>query len=157
MQNQTRQILQNSPLFKGLWPDLIDQIAAATTRRKLGPDQILFQKCYPADALWGVLSGRVVSVVSTDDGRELVLDSFVQGEVFGEVGVLDFFFINAVLNGFAMAIWVPLVLYMNLPLLPTSARPRAINVVMVLLASLFYLSFALYTVWTKVSSLPIFN
>ena len=35
MQNQTRQILQNSPLFKGLWPDLIDQIAAAGAREQV--------------------------------------------------------------------------------------------------------------------------
>ena len=67
-----------------------------------------------------------------------------------DVGVLDFFFLNAVLNGAAMAVWVPLVLYLNLTLLPKSARPHAINVVMVSLASLFYLSFALYTLWEKV-------
>ena len=45
-----------------------------------------------------------------------------------DVGVLDFFFINAVLNGFGMALWVPLVLYLNLRFLPKSARPHAINI-----------------------------
>ncbi len=74
-----------------------------------------------------------------------------------EVGVLDFFFINAVLNGFGMAVWVPLVLYLNLTYLPKSARPHAINILMVSLAALFYLSFALYTCWEKVRDLLIFN
>ena len=74
-----------------------------------------------------------------------------------DVGVLDFFFISAVLNGFAMAIWVPLVLYMNVTLLPKSARPHPINIVMVSFASLFYLSFALYTCWEKIRDLLISN
>lgn len=69
-----------------------------------------------------------------------------------DVGVLDFFFINAVLNGFAMALWVPMVLYLNMTRLPASARPHPINVVMVLLASLFYLSFAVYTCWEKLGA-----
>lgn len=60
------------------------------------------------------------------------------------VGVLDFFFVNAALNGCAMAVWVPLVLYMNLRFLPRSARPGGINIVAVSLAALFYLSFAVY-------------
>ena len=70
-----------------------------------------------------------------------------------DVLVLDFFFINAAINGAGMAIWVPLVLYMNIKFLPKSARPHLINIIMVSLASLFYLSFALYIVWDKISSL----
>ena len=56
----------------------------------IGAGEILFQKGDPADALWGVLSGRVVTEVVTDDGKEMVLGAFGKGEVFGEVGVIDF-------------------------------------------------------------------
>jgi adenylate cyclase len=90
MQNEIRQVIENNHLFEGLRPDLIDEIASSATRRSLDADEILFQKGDPADALWGVLSGRIVIEVGTDDGKEMVLDTFVQGEVFGEVGVLDF-------------------------------------------------------------------
>ncbi len=67
-------------------------------------------------------------------------------EVF-QVTILDFFFVNAALNGAAMAVWVPLVLYINLKYLPKSARPHPINIVMMVLATLFYTSFAVYTIW----------
>ena len=68
------------------------------------------------------------------------------------VGVLDFFFISAVLNGFAMAVWIPLVLYCNMKFLPKSAHPHPFNIFVMLLATLFYLSFAGYTIWEKVSA-----
>ena len=66
-----------------------------------------------------------------------------------EVTTLDFFFIGALLGGFAMAGYVPMLLYMNLKYLPRSARPRPLNIVMVGLGGLVYISFAVYTVWSK--------
>jgi adenylate cyclase len=90
MHKQIRQVVENSHLFQGLRPDLIKRIAGSATRRTLGPGEILFQKGDPADALWGVLSGRIVLGVATEDGKEMTLDVFGKGEVFGEVGVLDF-------------------------------------------------------------------
>ena len=56
----------------------------------MGPGEILFQKGDPADALWGVLSGRIVIDIGTGDGKEMVLDTYAEGDVFGEVSVLDF-------------------------------------------------------------------
>ena len=90
MQNDVQQVMENSHLFAGLRPDLIDEIATSATHRTVAAGEILFQKGDPADALWGVLSGRIVIEVGTDDGKEMVLDAFVKGGVFGEVGVLDF-------------------------------------------------------------------
>ncbi len=90
MQKEIRQVIENSHLFEGLQPDLINEIASSATRKTIGAGEILFQKGDPADALWGVLSGRIVIEVVTDDGKKMVLDVFREGEVFGEVGVLDF-------------------------------------------------------------------
>jgi len=90
MHNEIRQVMEKSHLFRGLRPDLLNEIAANVTRKTLGAEQILFQKGDPADALWGVLSGRIVVEVRTGDGKEMVLDAFGEGAVFGEVGVLDF-------------------------------------------------------------------
>lgn len=67
-----------------------------------------------------------------------------------EVSALDFFFISATLSGFAMAAYVPALLYMNLKYLPVSARPKPLNILMVSIGGLIYISFALYTLWTKV-------
>jgi CRP-like cAMP-binding protein/TolB-like protein len=90
MHNEIRRVMENSHLFEGLRPDLIDEIASSATSRTIGAGEILFQKGDPADALWGVLSGRIVIDVATDDGKEMVLGAFGEGEVFGEVGVIDF-------------------------------------------------------------------
>ena len=67
-------------------------------------------------------------------------------EVTG-VSALGFIFNAALLGGFAMAIYVPLTLYVNLTKLPKSARPKALNIVMMLIASAVYVSFTLYTIW----------
>ena len=51
-----------------------------------------------------------------------------------------------------MAAYVPLMLYMNLKYLPKSAQPRALNIIMMGIGGVVYISFAVYTVWFKVSS-----
>ncbi len=67
-----------------------------------------------------------------------------------EVTGLGFIFNAALLGGFSMAMYVPLMLYMNLRYLPVSARPRALNIVMMLVASALYVGFALYTLWDAI-------
>ena len=88
MNNETRQILENSPLFSGLRTVFIDRVAAATSHRKLGAGEMLFQRGDPADALWGVLSGRVSATVSTEDGKEMILGLLGQYDIFGELLLL---------------------------------------------------------------------
>lgn len=69
------------------------------------------------------------------------------------VTVLDFFFIGAMLGGFAMAGYVPMLLYMNLKYLPASARPRPLNIVMTGIGAATYILFAVYTLVSKVMEL----
>jgi CRP-like cAMP-binding protein len=90
MSGQIHQVIKNSYLFSGLDPNLIGRIADAASAKSLAAHEILFQKGDPADALWGVLSGRVVIEMCSEDGKEMVLEAFEAGDVFGEVGVLDF-------------------------------------------------------------------
>jgi len=70
-----------------------------------------------------------------------------------DVTVLDFFFIGAMLGGFAMAGYVPMLLYMNLKHLPPSARPGVFNIIMMVVAAITYISFAVYTVAAKLIEL----
>ena len=69
-------------------------------------------------------------------------------EKYGASG-LDFLFISALIGGFAMAVYVPLLLYMNLTHLPKSARPGVINIFFMVLASAMYIGFAGYTIYDK--------
>lgn len=66
------------------------------------------------------------------------------------VSALGFIFNAALLGGFAMAVYVPLMLWVNLTKLPKSARPKALNVVMMLIASAVYVSFTLFTIWNLI-------
>ncbi len=66
-----------------------------------------------------------------------------------DIAGLDFLFISALMGGFAMAVYVPLLLYMNLTHLPKSARPGWINIFFMVLASAMYIGFALYTIYDK--------
>lgn len=68
-----------------------------------------------------------------------------------DITVLDFFFIGAMLGGFAMAGYVPMLLYMNLKHLPKSIRPGVFNIIMVAVGGVTYISFAFYTLWTRVA------
>jgi hypothetical protein len=63
------------------------------------------------------------------------------------VSDLGFLFNAAYMGGFAMAMYVPLTLYMNLTRLPRSARPHWINIVMVSIAAALYVGFAIYCIW----------
>ena len=65
---------------------------------------------------------------------------------------LGFFFNMALISGFSMAIYVPLLLYMNFRFLPKCARPRLLNVIMMAVCCVVYVGFALYVLWIDVLS-----
>ena len=59
---------------------------------------------------------------------------------------LGFLFNAAYMGGFAMAVYVPLTLYINYRYLPRSARPGIVCTVMSVIVSLIYVSFAIYCI-----------
>jgi hypothetical protein len=63
---------------------------------------------------------------------------------------LGFLFNAAYMGGFAMALYTPLTLWMNLRHLPRSARPGPLNVAMMLVASAVYVGFALTCIATEI-------
>ena len=70
-----------------------------------------------------------------------------------DIAGLDFLFISALMGGFAMAVYVPVLLYMNLTRLPKSARPGWINIIFMVLASAMYIGFAGFTIYSKLLDL----
>jgi hypothetical protein len=59
------------------------------------------------------------------------------------ISELGFLFNAAYMGGFAMAVYVPLTLYINWRYLPRSARPGALCSSMMIVASLVYVGFAI--------------
>lgn len=69
------------------------------------------------------------------------------------VSELGFLFNAAYMGGFAMAIYVPLTLYMNRRFLPDFAKPKRFSTVMMLIASCVYIGFAISSVVWEVKQL----
>jgi len=59
--------------FSGLAPNVLDGLAAASTRRTLTAGEIVFLEGEPSPGLWLVGSGRVKIVKSSPQGREHIL------------------------------------------------------------------------------------
>jgi Mn2+ and Fe2+ transporters of the NRAMP family len=66
------------------------------------------------------------------------------------VSELGFLFNAAYMGGFAMAIYVPLMLYINRRFLPRTARPGLPCTVMMIVASLIYIGFAVSCIWWEI-------
>ncbi len=83
--------------------------------------------------MWFAIGGMILGTVSTVF-FEKVLTGF------------DVILYNALINGVAMAAYVPIVLYINFKYLPKSVRPRWYNVLFVGVAGAVYMAFTIYTV-----------
>jgi len=84
-----RQVLRRSSLFARLGDSEIDAVLAhATVTRHAEGDQI-FSKGDPGSSMMAVLKGRVMITAPSPDGRQVVLTIMRDGEVFGEIALLD--------------------------------------------------------------------
>lgn len=84
-----REVLRRSPLFARLGDHDTDAILAhARVARYAEGDQIV-AKGDPGDSMMAVLKGRVSVSAPSDDGRTVVLTIMREGDVFGEITLLD--------------------------------------------------------------------
>jgi len=84
-----RAVLRRSALFAPLGDDEIDAILAhAMVTRYAEGDQI-FAKGDPGNSMMAVLKGRIMISAPSTDGRQVVLTVFRDGDVFGEIALLD--------------------------------------------------------------------
>jgi CRP/FNR family cyclic AMP-dependent transcriptional regulator len=84
-----RQVLRRSSLFAKLGDTEIDAVLAhATVVRHAEGDQI-FAKGDPGNSMMAVLRGRITITAPSQDGRQVVLTVMRDGDVFGEIALLD--------------------------------------------------------------------
>ncbi|HVX60925.1 MAG TPA: Nramp family divalent metal transporter [Pirellulales bacterium] len=88
-----------------------------------------------------------VAWMATGCGIAFAMDYFKSEEQ--ELGIL---LQAAYMGGFAMAVYVPLMLYINLRYLPKSARPGAVSIIMMLGAAVLYGGFAVMSLWGELQS-----
>ena len=87
--NAKQLLSYNLPLFDGLSPADFDGIPLNVSEQKLAAWQTVFDQQDPSFDLYFLLSGSILAVFWTDEGREIVFSRFPQGAYFGELAALD--------------------------------------------------------------------
>lgn len=82
-------LLGTNSLFCGLGAETLASIASLCHLRQLQPNQVLFVKGDPGDALYGVRRGQIRIETGTVTGQRLTIEMFGPGDAFGEIALLD--------------------------------------------------------------------
>lgn len=82
-------LLQDVELFEHLGPDDRERLAEAIDLRRLAAGEVLFQAGAPGESLYIVRGGEVELYVKDHAGQKIVLTIAREGEIFGELALLD--------------------------------------------------------------------
>jgi len=82
-------LLRNHPLFRELPAPVIERLGSYMKRRAVARGSTIFSKGDPGTGLMGVLVGSVKISVASADGRDVVLNIIHEGQIFGEIALLD--------------------------------------------------------------------
>jgi CRP/FNR family cyclic AMP-dependent transcriptional regulator len=82
-------VLGSIPLFAGLSPEQLEKVAALAQVRSFAGREVVVTQGEAARALFAIVRGRLKVASSGPDGRDTVLGIMAEGEVFGEVALLD--------------------------------------------------------------------
>jgi len=81
--------LRTLPVFQGLEPGPLEDIARYAGMRRVARGVTVVQAGEAADSVYFVLNGSMKVLVSDEDGREVIFTIIGQGAVFGEMGIFD--------------------------------------------------------------------
>jgi CRP/FNR family transcriptional regulator, cyclic AMP receptor protein len=84
-----RDLLRLHPFLGALTGSETQALLEGARTRMVAAGEVVFLRNDPGDGLYGVLSGSVLMVVDSVQGKELVLNRHSAGEFFGEVALLD--------------------------------------------------------------------
>jgi CRP-like cAMP-binding protein len=84
-----RRSLGNCVLFRDLDTAEKDALLAKTRIRRFAAGETIFLMGSPGDSMMAVLNGNVRISITSAEGREIVLTILFEGEVFGEIAMLD--------------------------------------------------------------------
>jgi CRP/FNR family transcriptional regulator, cyclic AMP receptor protein len=82
-------LLGRHPLFAGLDVGARERLAAYAVTRKYERGATIFQKGSPGSCLFAVASGVVRIGVPSSEGRDAVFSLIGEGDIFGEIALLD--------------------------------------------------------------------
>jgi CRP/FNR family transcriptional regulator, cyclic AMP receptor protein len=85
----SQDLIRLHPLFGALTDGETRELLKCALIKRVAAGDVVFRKDDPGDGLYGVLTGSVLIVVESQEGKELVLNKHDAGELFGEIALLD--------------------------------------------------------------------
>jgi len=82
-------LLRSHPLFRDLPSAVIERLGSYMKTRRVARGTAIFAKGDPGAGLMGVLAGSVKVSGASAEGKDIVLNVFREGDVFGEIALLD--------------------------------------------------------------------
>lgn len=86
--SELQAFLERVPLFQGLGPQTCAVMARVARLKRVEKREVLFYQQDPGDAAYLVRSGAIAILLTTADGRELVINEMHAGDFFGELALL---------------------------------------------------------------------
>jgi CRP-like cAMP-binding protein len=81
--------LRRSVFFNGLDHDDVARLAGIAREVNLQPNQVLFEQDDESDGLYVIVTGILRVYLTAEDGREATINLLEDGEVIGEMSLLD--------------------------------------------------------------------
>jgi CRP/FNR family cyclic AMP-dependent transcriptional regulator len=81
--------LSETVLFSGLEPEEVDELTELSSIKKIDEYEVVFSEGDEGDELFLIIGGRVQIVLHSADGKEIIVRTLGEGEMFGELSLLD--------------------------------------------------------------------
>ncbi len=82
-------LLHQIPIFSCLGEEELDRLASVALRKRFTRNTVLLNEGDITDSLYVILSGKVKTVITDENGREIILSISGPGEYFGEMALID--------------------------------------------------------------------
>ena len=83
------EILEMVPIFADLPKEVIEQIVTVGNRKTYSKDSVILVEEEVGTALFVIIEGKVKVSRSSSDGKEVILNIISEGDIFGEMSILD--------------------------------------------------------------------
>lgn len=89
VEDDHKEILARHFLMSEFTDDELSELVKRGRRRIFEPHETVFLKGDPGDRLYAILKGRVTISSVSAEGKEILLNILEEGELFGEIAMLD--------------------------------------------------------------------